>query len=509
MPVPQMSADRLQAVLSGLRRAREIEYPRLANIRSYLLDQATDIYVPKKANAEYKLLVEQSKFNLMPMVVSTLAQALKVDGYRPMGPNGRAPSSENSPIWDAVWQPNRMDARQSSLYRASASYAYGYALVLPGDPAPVITPYSPFRMTAIYSDPVNDLWPAYAMSVDHADALTGSNPSADPARPLIDPLVEAVVGPVNVRVYDEDWVYTISVPPASRANAPGELITAELHGLGHVPVVRFPDSEDLDGLCLGKVEPLIPIQRQIVQTTFSLLMAQQYGAFRQRWATGMAIEEDDDGKPLEPWNSAVDSVWQNESPDGKFGDFAETDLGGYLNSRDKAILFVAAAGKVPPHDLIIGAGISNISADALVALESAHRADVDDHQTTFGESIEQMLRLAGLAMKTPEGRKAWEDDSAQVVWRDTTPRSLAQIADALGKLAVQLEIPPEALWERIPGVTDQDIARWKELKAEKRRQDAEAFETLVDAEADDDGEIVPPPTAEPEPAAATANGTGG
>ena len=29
--------------------------------------------------------------------------------------------------------------------------------------------------------------------------------------------------------------------------------------------------------------------------------------------------------------------------------------------------------------------------------------------------------------------------------------------------AAMLQIPPEALWERVPGATQQDVRRWKQL----------------------------------------------
>ena len=69
-----------------------------------------------------------------------------------------------------------------------------------------------------------------------------------------------------------------------------------------------------------------------------------------------------------------------------------------------------------------------------------------------------MMRLAGLAMGD---RETWEDTSAQVVWRDTTPRSLGQVVDALGKMSQMLEVPPRELWERLPDVSDSDIHRWQ------------------------------------------------
>ena len=58
------------------------------------------------------------------------------------------------------------------------------------------------------------------------------------------------------------------------------------------------------------------------------------------------------------------------------------------------------------------------------------------------------------------------DMASQVRWRDTSGRSLAQAADALGKLADMLSVPVELLWEKIPGWTQQDVERAKELAAD-------------------------------------------
>lgn len=444
-----MTDEELGEVIGELLRCRKKEKGRLDVISAYMANAVSDIYVPRSATREYRRLVDQARFNVLPLVVSTVAQALFVDGYRPTGPSGRAPTVDNAPIWDAVWQVNRMDARQAALYRPAITYGYSYALVLPGEPAPVITPYGPDCLVAEYEDPMNDEWPEHAMVCHHTyDGYRdpfGSTTVADGAR---------------VTVYDDEFSYDLRKQGGSWVLADDG---TEEHGLGVVPVVRFLDEISGHAPC-GKIEPLLPAQRQLNQTTFGLLMAQQYAAFKQRWVTGMAIAEDPQGNPVEPFNSAVNRLWQAESAETKFGEFGQTDLKGYLDSRDKTLLYISSVAQIPPHNLIIGGGISNISAEALVALEQGHRQDVAEHQTSFGESVEQMLRLAGLAMGDTE---AWDDTSAQVVWRDTTPRSLAQVADALGKLATQLGIPRRALWERIPGVTDQDIARWEAMTDEQ------------------------------------------
>jgi hypothetical protein len=460
-----MDSAQLANVVQWLLAGRRAESGRLSLIHAYLKNRICDIYVPKSATAEYKKLVDQARFNILPLLVSSVAQGLFVDGYRP------ANTADNSPVWDRVWQPNRMDARQAGLYRAALQYGVSYATVLPGrlrdQDVPVITPWSPRRMTALYADPVNDEWPEYAMSV----GLPRPVITADSPTQMV----------CTISVYDDQFVYETDVPstlvlpqqdgdrvdplPFEGVVIDPQKVKVKEHGLGVCPVVRFLESfDDLDDGPQGIVYPMLSAQRQLNQTTFGLLMAQQYAAFKQRWVTGMAIAEDADGNPVEPWNAAVNRVWQSDSVDTKFGEFSETSLDGYLNSRDKTLLYVASARQVPPHTLVVGNSVSNVSAEALAALEAGHQLDIGEHKTAFGEAVEQMLRLCGLAVKDTD---TWEDTSAQVVWRDTTPRSLAQVADALGKLAQLLDVPPRALWERIPGVTETDIKRW-ELLAEDR-----------------------------------------
>lgn len=456
-----MNGDELTKVVQWLLAGRRAESGRLTEVHAYLKNKVCDIYVPKSATVEYRKLVDQSRFNILPLLVSSLAQGLFVDGYRP------ANQIDNSQVWDAVWQPNRMDARQSGLYRAALQYGLSYATVLPGDPAPVITPWSPRRMTALYADPVNDEWPEYAVSVGLPRPVITSD---SPTQML-----------TTITVYDGMYSYATDVPSAfllpQTSEDRGEALPFEglaidykevdvqEHGLGVCPVVRFLESyDDLDDGPVGIVYPMIPAQRQLNQTTFGLLMTQQHEAFRQRWVTGMAIPEDADGNPVEPWNAAVNRVWHAESPDTKFGDFEQANLDGYLNSRDKTLLYISAARQIPPHTMVVGNAVSNISAEALAALEAGHQLDIGEHKTAFGESVEQLLRLAGRAMGDED---TWEDTSAQVVWRDTTPRSLAQVADALGKLAQLLDVPPRALWEKIPGVTETDIRRWEQMAGDR------------------------------------------
>lgn len=426
---------------------RKHEQPRLEKIARYMRNEPESVYVPKGARSEYRWMLERAKVNVLPLVVTVVAQALYVDGYRP------AKKEDNAAAWK-IWQANGMDARQHGLHRSALKYGVGYTVVLPGSAAdgssvPVIKPKSPRRLTAFYEDPVDDEWPIFAVEV-----TTLNQPSGKPKR--------------VVRLYDDTARYTLVGRAEEGAKlAPDGADWMVTHDLGVCPVVRYRDGDDLDGEeCVrGEIEPLIAMQDQLNSTVFGRMMAEQYSAFRQRWVTGM-VSEDEEGRPQAPFQAMVDRVWASEDPDTKFGEFSETSLAGYLNSAESTIRHIATVSQTPPHHLL--GQIANLSAEALAAAESGLQRKIDERKSLFGEAHEQTLRLAAHAAGDDTG---WTDMSAQVVWRDTEARSLAQTVDALGKLAAQLKVPPQMLWERIPGVTQTDVARWK---AAADQQDAMA-----------------------------------
>lgn len=430
-----MSESDAVSTARHLLKLREGEQARLEKIANYMCGRHSSVYVPRGARAEYRWLIERARVNILPLVVTVVAQNMYVDGYRPAG------SDENAEPWK-VWQANRMDARQHGIHRSVLTYGAAYAVVMPGKPVPVITPFSPRRMTAVYADSVNDEWPIFGVE----DRLENTK---DGKRRV-------------VRVWDDQARYTLVGQADGSGLKPDEGNWAMTHGLGVCPIVRYVNTQDLDGDgVIGEVEPLFDVQDQLNMTTFNLLMAQQYAAFRQRWVTGMAPPVDENGNPMEPFKARVDGLFVAEDTDTKFGEFDATDLGGYLKSREASIRHAATISQVPPYHLL--GEMVNLSAEALAAARDGLDRKTDERESLCGESHEQLLRLVGLASNDSV---AWEDTAAQVVWRDTSARSLAQTVDALGKLVTMLGVPPQELWERVPGVTQTDVERWKKAAGE-------------------------------------------
>lgn len=386
--------------------------------------------IPTSAPREVRTMARIARVNICAILVDTMAQSTFVDGYRTKD------AAEDAEVW-SVWQANRMDARQSGIHRATFGYGAAYGVVLPGDSAPVIRGASPRNMTVVYGEDPD--WPIWALEK---------------------------LGSGLWRLFDDEAAYYVSEKKGSTPNE-FQFVESRIHGLGVTPVVRYLDEEDLDadddvesqqqsvagGIDVpmrGQVAPMMPIQDQIDLTTFGLLVAQWYSAFRQRWAIGWIADDE-----KEKAKASASQLWTfDENPeDMKLGEFEQTNLDGYIKSREASLRHAATLSQTPVHELI--GELVNLSAEALAAAEAGRDRKIDERKTLLGESHEQMLWLVGkiTGSEVP--------DDAQVAWRDTSARAFAATVDALGKLVQMLGIPPQELWERVPGATSQDVERWK------------------------------------------------
>lgn len=432
MPSQSAVLDSVRLLLAQ----READRVRFNTIHDYLHGSQPHPASPAGSPTELKRLAQISKVNIMKIVVNSVTQCLYVDGFR------KKLQAEDAAVW-AVWQQNKMDRSQIGVHRAALAYGVAYATVLPGDSAPEIKGYSPRRMTAMYGD--DEDWPMMALL---------ATPSGDKWL---------------YQLFDEESVAFVEGNPGkvSTDGAALTFISQEPHGLGVTPVIRFLNEQDLDEDNEGEVEPLFYLQDQINLTTFELLGAQHYGAFRQRYITGMTTPEEnkaisDAAKRIAEEKELVQMGFARiltfEDADVKVGEFDQTNLDGYINSRKESLTHAATLSQTPVHELI--GSLVNLSAEALVASEAGQRRKVVERQTSFGESWEMVLELASRINDVPI------DAGAQVRWRDTEDRALSATVDALGKMATMLGIPVEMLWERIPGVSQQDIELWKSKAAQ-------------------------------------------
>lgn len=426
----------------------------MAKVRAYLKGDQALPYMPNtpayRIATEYSDIATKAVSNWLPLVSSTFVKRLFVEGYR------QTDQFDNSKPWE-YWQANGLDARQTIVHRAAIEYGVSYVLVLPGTfgtgetPMPYIKPLMPGRAMAWYNEP-DDEWAAYAIEYVGKD-LNGAE---------------------IVRMYDDQSVYTFTkdaetFEPVNGGAGKPNIIRPEFtltettkHGLGKVPLVRFRES--LEDRPYGAIYPLLGDQDKINEITFSIHMAFQFGVYRQRWATGMAIPLDDEGKALPPFQAGIDRLWISEDAETKFGEFQQTDVANHLIAYRDAVKTFAAHAAIDPN--MLTGDVVNVSAASLGSLKDSTTQQIEQYKMVFGESWEQVFRLAASADPTaPQSDR--EDLMAQTRWRDDTGVEFLQTIEGLSLLSEKLGVPGEALWEKIPGMSDQDIRHFHEV-AEKQ-----------------------------------------
>lgn len=477
-PKPEkLAADLLQIIADD-----EIRLDRIDNYAQGIQDEP---YMPQNADSEYLLLAKRCITNMMPLVLSSPAQALYIDSFLPsrkVGPKeGRA-----TPEWKH-WQRSGLDARQLAIHRAALTYGHSFTVTEKKGAKITTRGLSPLRTSALFRDAANDINPYAALTVIE-------QPSGDDKG--------------TATMWDESKVYTVTFgsyeDPTSVTVDKGKS-----HGSSENPVTRFAASVDLEGRTTGVVEPLIPVQNRLNQTVFDLLLAQTYTSQEVRTVSGMAppMKEvwylngqpydepvlGDDGQPLPGWELKTEPIPMNhnasrflfaEDPDTKFSSLPGGELGGLISSIEMSIRHISALSQTPAH-FVLGQ-IANLSAEALQAAETALSRKVDEYRSSFGESWERVFRIAGgLA-----GDAAMADDfEGEVLWRDVGAQSMAAIADALGKLRQNVDAPARGLWEMIPGITQTQLTRWEELREEEdiEARQADALERATRKPGSNDG----------------------
>jgi hypothetical protein len=444
---------------------RERERLVLDELRRYATGkQAFPLIIPQDAPREIRRMAQVARVNVIDIVMDSVVQSLIVEYVRTQSTVDSGPDPTAERLW-RTWQANRMDGAQSGLYRAVATFGAAYVVGTTGSPDPVIRPMSPRRLTAVYGDDPD--WPRYALE---------SRPSG------------------AWRLYDATHVHTLA-----RGERGWELVSSAEHGAAQCPVVRYRFAADLDeddeplplsprlgrtrevDVVAGQVAPLIDLQDSIDITSFLLKVAEWYAAFRQRYAVGWTPET-----PGLKMAAAASQLWTfDQDPESmRLGEFAESTLDGYLRSRELGLKYAATLSQTPVHELI--GELVNLSAEALAAAEAGRDRKINLLKLGLGESHEQTWQLVGQL-----GGYAVPVD-LEVGWKDTSATAFGALVDGLGKLATMLQVPPSELWERIPGTSQQQLARWRKAAAEG---DAIGKLTgLLDQQADPGTRLILPPS---------------
>lgn len=394
--------------------------------------------VPDAARNAFRRWMRSNRANWMGLVVESMVERLEVQGIR-YGDSQQA----DAEAW-RMWQANSMDIGSEMVF-TDAAVTGESAMTVEPNPADETTPL---------------IWP------EHPSQMIVS---CDPSRPMVRSAAFKKwlddTGFVFATLYLPDVVIKLrSDRPVKQGSSAQIRWVARGDGnevpnrFGVVPVVPFRNRARLLGGGRSEIADVLDTQDRINRTLFLRMIAAEYAAFRQRAASGLPMETNEDGSAKMPFTPSMVELWVSENPQTSWHEFSATDLAPYIAAVESDIQHIAAETKTPPQYLL-GAMV-NISGDALKAAESGLVSKVRRRARHFGESVEEVFRLAFLAAGQKDKAKVID---AEVIWRNPEFRTEGELVDALVKMKT-LGVPDEALQERW-GASPQEIARWRSMRA--------------------------------------------
>jgi hypothetical protein len=412
--------------------------------RYYDLEAGVIALLDTAERQTFRTFLQESGANWCELIVNAVAERLSVVGFR------FADSGDSDAAWE-IWQANSLDADAELVQTDALVQGSSYMLVQADDDNPTgvcITPESAMQATVLYEPG------------SRRKRIAGYK--RYPVAPW-----QTVEGYAGASLFGATGgeVEVLITPEAVVTWQPGSAPTVEQNRAGFVGLVEVVPQPRTLWLPRSELHSAVSIQDRIHTTIFNRLVATDYGAFRQIWATGIKIAREviksEDGtetfRVARPFDVGANRLLANEAPDGRFGAFPESTLGGYLSSVEQDVQHLAAITQTPPHYLL--GQMINIAADAIKAAESGLVAKCRRRSRHIGVAYEDVMRCAF----TLTGRAGATDVSAEVIWADMETRSLGQLVDALVKMAT-LGVPREVLWQKW-GATPQEIDQWNELLA--------------------------------------------
>ena len=394
--------------------------------------------------------------NLCPAVCDAVSDNLQVTGFGvEKGPAKLGKEAAE------IWESNRMDQRAGEVHLEAVRAGDAFVIVWPGaDGRPVIYPQPASNCTIYYDceQPGTVLWAAKFWR--GADMKVRAN-LYYPDK--IEKYVTPNQHPNGLPDRDANFVKFAATfkGKAEPWPLPNEF--------GVVPLFHFPNNASVGQMGNSDLVPVIPLQDALNKAVLDMMVAMEFAAFRQRWATGIELSIGPDGKPQSPFVPGIERLWTAESEQAKFGQFEATDLEEFLKVQNDFRLEIARVSATPLHYLMLQQG-SVTSGEALKALEKRHVKKVKDRMTTFGNVWEDVMAFA-LQISTGRSNLRLSTD-----WADPFGPTDKEKLDA-AMVKQSLGVSEEQNLKEI-GYGDEEIKLMQQQNASKRTANQRDFNAL-------------------------------
>ena len=368
--------------------------------------------------------------NFPRVAVQSLAERLVVTGFRTDGPD-EAPDTD---LW-RIWRTNAMEEGAAQAHVDALVYGRAAVIVWAGRDArtPRITVESARQVAA------------------ERDPGTGTVVAALKRWTAAGRAHAVVYEPDVIRRYESvaNVVEMGAIPLTGWRSV--EEIANPLGVVPVVPVVNRGRLLDFDGV--SEMADLLDLSDALNKVLTDALVTSEFFARPRRWVTGLEVIEDGAGEPVNPFSDELGRVWQAESAETKFGQFAAAGVDGYSDLIATITQQIGAVSGLPPHYLGLH-GDQPASADAIRSAESSLVARAVARQRTFGQAWADVARLFVAARDGVDPASV----DIEVVWANPETRTPAQAADAAAKL-VGVGVPLSVVLADTLGMTPAQVER--------------------------------------------------
>lgn len=348
--------------------------------------------------------------------------------------------------WD-IWNANRMDEAAGQVHQETLRHGTGYVIVWPSveDPSkPVIYPQESSQVY-VHRDSENrckSLWAIKAWKDQESEQY-----------------FVTLYYPDRLEKYRTqgkcDWI----------PNSSSDLIKRTIEGeswplpnpYGQVPVFQFNNNASVGKEGRSELISVKPIQDALNKALCDMLVAMEFQAMPQRWATGLEMDIDEStGKVRQPFKPGVDRIWAVANENTRFGQFEPGQLQQFLSVQDSFRLEVCRISGTPLTYMMLMS--TPPSGESLKTLETRFVKKCKDRQTSYGNVWEDVMRFC-LVVKF-----GTVEDDIQLVAKWANPAMVSELESVQLQVQKQLVGYSQERSLRELGLSESDIM---ENKAEK------------------------------------------
>jgi hypothetical protein len=360
-------------------------------------------FATEKFQTTFGDLFREFALNLCPIVCDSIAEKLSVAGF-----SLETGEEETRNAAELLWRRNKMPMQSAEVHREALKNGDAYLIVWPdGRGTPKLYPNRASQMAVFYDDNSFNEMRFAAKCWRASDKRTRLN----------------LFYPDRIERYATRGEQSARFPDAKDL-VPLVNESVIENPFGTVPVFHFSNNAGLGMVGRSELEAAIPIQDGLNKSVLDMLVAMEFAAYRQRWAAGIEIEYDTEGKPVAPFRSGVEHLWIAGDANARFGDFESARLDQFIKVKDSFRTDIASVTGTPLHYFLQRTGVFP-SGESLRQASARFIAKVRARQASFGE-----VWAAAMSFALTAGGIAGNADLV-TLWHDPAPLSEREILENL------------------------------------------------------------------------------